>query len=559
MVSKHRRLLQPSSLAASLSLYVPAVVAQKAIGLARGVVLTYLLARAQYGLLGVGMMLFHLAAPLVTLGSNNALVRYASHYELAGRLEAFVRRVRWAVPAVALTLTAAALAAAGPITRLLLATGEHLGAPADAAVAYRARLHVCVAALANALVMALYHNLLGLAMGLRLYRLVALLELAFSAVFTAVVVAVLAAEPTALAALAAHGAVLTGVLAVGTALLHAAVRQRRPVRKPPLSSGGPAGVGPADAGGFPRATSGSESMGPDMAAPALGGSPAEAAAPPAAGMLRRVFRFGTAMMVGNLLLLAATYVSFYLVHRRYGPAPAGVFAVFLTLAQPVLLLGNAAWTVLYTHVARRWEARKRRAALLSLQTGYKAVTLALLALAVLLRATAPLWVRVLDARYEAGLVLLPGLLLLFQTMSGLSLLTIIARLRERPAAIAAALLAGAAVNALLARAWMPAGRPWAGMEAAAWAGGVGLYAGGMAVAAAYLLLARVPLRPGTWLVLLSPAMLALPVGPAAAAIGALLLLAFATPLVFARPEKRLLRQFVVEAGRRARAARQRGS
>jgi hypothetical protein len=74
---------------------------------------------------------------------------------------------------------------------------------------------------------------------------------------------------------------------------------------------------------------------------------------------------------------------------------------------------------------------------------------------------------------DGGPGLLGPLLMFFQVLSNLSLVMILSRLHERPIVIALCALAGGAVNALLAYAWLEGGT-----LGAARAAGVGLYLGG---------------------------------------------------------------------------------
>ncbi|HUU59918.1 MAG TPA: oligosaccharide flippase family protein, partial [Phycisphaerae bacterium] len=99
------RLLKVGSIAGSLGVYIPAVAAQKAMGLLRVLIFTYFLSKVEFGLWGLGMMIFNIAALVVTLGSNNGLVRYVSHYEARGRLQTFYRRARWVILGLGLILT----------------------------------------------------------------------------------------------------------------------------------------------------------------------------------------------------------------------------------------------------------------------------------------------------------------------------------------------------------------------------------------------------------------------------------------------------------------------
>ena len=82
----------------------------------------------------------------------------------------------------------------------------------------------------------------------------------------------------------------------------------------------------------------------------------------------------------------------------------------------------------------------------TLETAYKAVTIAMMAMTIMILAPARCGWPCCPAKYHQGLVLLGGLLMFFQAVSNLSLLTTVARLRERPIVIALAALAGGVAN-----------------------------------------------------------------------------------------------------------------
>jgi hypothetical protein len=137
--------------------------------------------------------------------------------------------------------------------------------------------------------------------------------------------------------------------------------------------------------------------------------------------------------------------------------------------------------------------------------------------------------------------------MLFAVLAQLALMTIIARLHERPWIIAAAALAGGAATVLLAQfvlmpKWGPAG--------AAWASGIGVYAGAGAVTTAYFLAARLRLSASTLLVLAAPIILILPPLPLALALATLIALAATTPAIFTHEEKRTLHQSARQLMRR---------
>lgn len=500
-------LLKIGSMAESLGVYVPAMVGQKALGLLRVLLFVNILreAQAEYGLWGLAMMVFSLAAPVATLGANHGLVRYASLYETRGQLLAFYRRVRWGCLVCAAAVTAVMFLGSGRITAWVFTSARSGGE-----IAYSRQLHACWAALANVLAGALYFNMLALAAGMRAYRIASVIELLFSIAFTAVGAAILSAWPTATALLAGHLFCLVLSLGVGMALLERAI--------PAIDAQAHVPAQPVQgevAGRIPQQDA------------------------PVDGALRKVLGFGLVSMIGNMLWLAAQYVSFYLTNRRYSKADAGVFTVFMQLSQMVLLVGNAAWAVIFTHVARRWESGQRREAMFTLETAFKVLSLALMSMTLAVYAAGPVWVRLLPERYRMGLSLLGGQLMFCQAVAHFSLVTVIARLRERPGLIALAAAAGAAANAALAAWWMPLYSY--GPTGAAWAAGAGIYIGAGIVTAAYLLLARIRLHPSTCLILAAPVLLVLPAWAGLAAWAVVIAAAVATDWFLTDDQKRLVR------------------
>ena len=540
------RLLQVGSIAQSIGVYVPVKMLQKALGLVRLLLFLVLMTRSEYGLWGLGMLIFTVAGPVLSLGSHHGLIRYAGLYEARGQLRAFCRRMQWAVPAVTIVMTAGAVAGSGLITDLVIVSYRQARA-----IAYAQQRMICWAALANALVLALYYNMLGLMYGLRTYRLAAAVELLFGVAFTALGIAALLISPTGLSALLAHLAALVVSLAAGVVVIHVGLDR--------LAEAGGMAMPERPGRGLRTAAQTTREQGTQrqLEAP-VGLEPLaeehwrSGAVLPAArdsragpelsmdGAFRRVLRFGLVALVGATLWSWAIYVSFWLTSKICGTALGGVYHAFLSLGQPVLFVADAIWAVLFTHVAKRWETGQRATALVILETAYKAVSMAMLTLTLVVVATAPVWVRILPQRFRAGEELLPGLFMFFQVVIHLALMSVLAKLHERPIVIALAALWAVAGNVLLALSWLPLYGP----RGAALAAGVGGYVGSGLVTGAYLLLCRVRLAWSTYFVIACPAILLLPVWLAAAAWACVVAVAILTPLMFDAPQKELLISFV---------------
>ena len=490
------RLLKVGSMSDAMGVYVPAMVLQKALALGRLVGLAYLMSRAgpQYGMWRIGLTVAVLAAPVLAFGAGPGLRRHVSTYAARGQLGVFYRRVRWFVPLVCLATGCIALACSGVITRGVIVSKARA---ARIDLPYGAQWALCVAALANGVVMGVYQSVVGFIVGMRAYRLVSVVEVAFNVLFAVLAAVAALVWPTGLALLCAHLAAVGITLAGAAWALHVLVAR---------------------------------STGDERASP-------QSPAPGASEMLGRLMRFGVGAMAATVGLLAAQSVSLYMVNRQMGKGPAGVYGLFAQLGQPVFMIASAAWTVVLTHAASQWASARRDEAMADLQTHYKAIATAAMTLAVLMLAAAPLWVRLLPEAFGQGLGLLCGLFLLYQSLAHMALMHIVARLHERPWVVGVSALAGGAVNAALALWWLPR---W-GLAGAAWAAGVGMYAGGGAVAVGYLLVTRTKPALSTCAVLAAPGLFLLgSVAPAwtiAAAWACVLGVAAKTNWVFSAEEK----------------------
>lgn len=514
------RLLKAGSMTESLSVYVPATVFQRFLGLGRMLLFVYLLKEAGYGLWGLGVVTFTMASSLVTLGSHHGLVRYVSFYEARGQLQAFYRRMRFFILGCAVALTAAALAGSDILVALTRSGVSQVG--------YHHQLHICWAALANAGLLGLYHNMLGFLVGMRRYRAVSVLEIAFAVCFTILGVGVLGVKADPLGLMVVHFISVAVVFVAGMFLLQLAVKSPAATAAPDKPAARP------EETLIPEPDS--DAVGLDSAMP-LPVRQAEAAEPAGLdGCFGRVLRFGFVATIAGFLWQGAGYVSFLLTSRRYGEARAGIFFAFLPLGQSMMALANAARAVIFTHVAKLWESGERRPAVFVLQTAYKALVLATMTLAVVLYVTSQWWVKILPAGFHEGLILLGGLLLFFQASIHLALLNTLARLHERPIVVAIAPLLGGAMIVPLALWWMETMESPAG---AALAAGVGMYAGMMVVSLGYFLIVRARLQSSTYFLMAVPAALLLPKWTLGLVWIAVLIVTIFTPWLLDARQKRI--------------------
>ncbi|MCP4376566.1 MAG: hypothetical protein GY794_10395 [bacterium] len=507
-----RKLYRVGTLGELMGIHVSVTVLQRVLGFVRMLVLAWMLVPEHMSLWGLGVMIFSILGPLMTLGTDTGTERYVSLFETRGRLEMFYRRMRFGVLTLVLVVSIALMASARPITSIVISVGK--GVPG---VTRDQQVMICCLALINAMLMALHFNVLAFLKGMRVYRIVSIVHILFSVLFTVLALVVLRFWPTATAALIIHAVALGVTLLVALGFLHFGIhhtgghRHRTTDRRKHPRPGHIDRRAPKPVKKLPR------------------------------NLFRRLATFGLISVLGTALWCANSYISFYMLFRNQelNKSQAGVFFVFMRLAHPVVLLANAAWAVLFVHVARRWESGQRDNAMDVLETAYKGIAMAIMTLAVLIYATAPYWVLILKSQYHCGVELVGPLLMSFLSVAFMALLTMTARLRERPAVIAAAAILSGVANVFLGSIWI--GQH--GVTGAAYAAGVGMFVGVGVVSIVFFLLSRVRLHWSTILVLLLPAVLLVPSWAAwTVAIGWALFLGvmLTTPLVFTRDQKKAL-------------------
>jgi O-antigen/teichoic acid export membrane protein len=231
-----------------------------------------------------------------------------------------------------------------------------------------------------------------------------------------------------------------------------------------------------------------------------------------------------------------------------GPSPAGVFAGVQLLASTLLVIANAIVIVVQTSVTKLWESRGPQEAERNLLLAHKVTTLLLLIAALAISAAAPLMVHVLPASYRQGASVMPPLLLFYLLAGHLLFLGIHFSLIERTRHLFVPWLLGAAGHVLFS--WhlvRPHLAPLGAMQAASWAGILGMSLG-LAASLALVLLERRPLDIGNWLLIAAGYVL---VSPAAwvppAILGTLLVLTLATDLILTPEEKRRLQKQLAAA------------
>jgi O-antigen/teichoic acid export membrane protein len=504
-----------------MSVYLPSMVLQKALGMARVILFTYLVSSYEMGIWGTGVMMLILGGAVVTLGTHHGMGRYVSLYESRGQLRAFFKRVWLLVLLIVILVTAVSFLFSEQILKWILLPRLH-GQVADS---YQWR--ICFAALANVGMMGVHLNMISFMYGLRVYRVVSVVEIFFSLVFTGLGLSMVCFDATALMILYAHLGALILTFVFGMTLLWGAVWRisaDSDLVDHSLPRENFAMLSEADA---------------DSVVSTITVRDTDTLEKP--GQHRRVemmqfLRFGFVGMIGSLIWLGGGYVSYFMVLRELGESSAGIFHVMMKLAQPLLFLASAAWAVIFSHVAKRWESNDREGAIYTFETAFKAITLVVMTLTVILYIAAPIWIRVLQVEYRQGYYCLPGLLTFFMAVSNLTVLGIPAKLHERPIVIAIAGLAGGGLNAILAMLWMPE----LGIVGAARAAGVGMYFGGGLVMLVYLLASKTRLHDSTYFLFATPALLLLPSYVAGAVWGIILPLCIFSSWFFDDNQKKLL-------------------
>ncbi|MCK5114062.1 MAG: hypothetical protein KAR11_04795 [Phycisphaerae bacterium] len=523
------RLFRVGSISQSMSIYLPASFLQLVLAMGRVLVFTYLITRDQMGVWGTGAMIFVVGAPLVCLGSNHALVRYVSVYEARKKLKLFFRRMRIFVPLLTCLLIGVTFACSKILISKVIYPQGH-----GEIASYQ--WQVGLAVIGNLGFMALYLCMLSFIYGLRVYALASLVEVLFAILFTATAVVWLSVGElgATLTMLLAHLGSLVVVVSIGMTLLWICVN--RIAKSPPIDAQTTPDIEPtADDGDMVKAT-----------IPVVG-----KIAPQLdeyyetlwEGLLRFV-KFGLAGMIGALLWQVSGYVSFTLVYQWSGQQSGGVFHVMNKLTQPLVVLAGAAWAVVFSHVAKQWETDKK-IAMETLELSFKAIALTVMTFTIAIYAFSPLWIKLLDARYQEGLAYLPGLFTLAVGISNLTMLTIPAKLHERPIIIGLGAVSGVALNILLAALWMPR---W-GEAGAALAAGVGMYFGGGIVMFVYLLASKVNLRDSSYFILALPVMLLLPVYILVPVWLVILATCIFSPWIFTKSQKTMLRTTAVNRWR----------
>src|SRR5262245_25353946 len=85
-IIRRAALFEATSVAGSISVYLPATVAFRLINFARIVLLTWWMPQAEFGLFNIVLPVINVLTPLCSLGLADAVARYAPLHEARGSL-----------------------------------------------------------------------------------------------------------------------------------------------------------------------------------------------------------------------------------------------------------------------------------------------------------------------------------------------------------------------------------------------------------------------------------------------------------------------------------------
>ena len=535
------RLFCPESMGQALSVYLPATGLSRMIGLLRGLVLAWLMAQEQWGVLQIALLVVNLLNPLCSLGLNDSVQRYVPLHETRGTLRRFLRLAVPLVLATGAALAGVVLVVASPLGDFLFTAlrTEETVAPSGPAV------HLTRLAAVAAFSLIAFYLIIATLRGLRMYRALGVIELAGNVVFTAMAVVVCATGWNEAGAVV--GCYAAAMLA--TAALVAPPLRRVVVRTEDDGTGGHTdgeteGPGDTQTGGQGNWSTNRNS--PSASRDRHGFSVRAVIAQ----MLRFSLWASLAAITWQVLL---GYPLWYL-HKAAGARAASIFAGVQLIAQGMLIVAHSIVIVVQAGVTKTWESRGRAEADRDLLLAHKATTLLLLAGGAVVTVLSPVVLRILPAQYAAGASVVPKLILFFLLSGHLLFLGVHFQLIERTRHLFVPWLLGVMGHAVFSAWWVrPAGGPVEAAVAASWAGVAGM---SMALAAMLVLILaeRRPLDRGSLLLIAVGFVLTLrSAGLVAAIVAAAMAVACLTGLVFDAGEKRRLRESAGRVGQSLRS------
>ncbi|HNQ23792.1 MAG TPA: hypothetical protein PKK06_11920 [Phycisphaerae bacterium] len=466
---RHRfdNLFRADAVVLSMGVHSAATLAQRGLGLARGVVLAWLISKEQYGLFGLALLVVNVLLPVCTGGLYEGVARFAPLHEARGTLKSFTVRVGvrltlltvgiglllWlAAGALGPVLFSAAGQASGTASPLSLPSPPRGRGVSPETVGLLRAVLICVITLAP------YQTLLGMLKGLRMFRAVSVVELLATILFTALALGLPLLgwrdAQTLVWSYTASNVVAVVVFVPGLLRRLPLLRVRAAAPLPSregLGEGGVAGASPLTLPS-PLRGEGAKDAASRLTPPSpLRGNRAEGA-PGDQGLARpgqlggRLMTYSLWLAATALLWNALSYYPVWHLLRATDAAVVGTFHAIRTMTQLIQIGAVVLSTVAAAHVTATWEQRGRPASLerLDLLTGVSLV--ALLAGAAALSVARPVLMHVLPRSFALGAAAYDPLLLFFVIVGVLGLLAIRFNLVQKPHWTCAAWLIGMVVS-----------------------------------------------------------------------------------------------------------------
>ncbi len=511
-MTEGRGLFRSETMTQALSVYLPATAVFRLVGFGRSVLLTWLMVeQAEFGLFALALVVINLLNPLCSLGLNEAVTRYTPMYETRQMLRSFLARVIpivWLVAFLTSTLLMSYSKAIGPLLFQTVSPDK----PA-ALIAWGRSVALMQHVVWAVFSLIIYFLALSILKGLRMYRALSLIELTHGVVFTALaIISVKLGHGTSMSLTACY--MMSLWIALGCFALPAALHlmlepgQDEPLRGDPL--------------------------------------------------FRRLLAFSLWAALAAIMWQGLQNYPLWYLNRVHGAQAAGVFGAMRAITQYVLIAAVTIATVAMTAVTKHWEADGREPADRLLALSFKATSLLLLTLCVVVAVLRDQVVLIFDPRYRGGAEAVPILLLTFLTAGNLSFMAIHFNLIEKTRFLFWPWALGLATNALVG-VWLVRGvaghavttaaAPQAGpafawltcrftteVGSAAWTGAIGMVVA-LAVCVALLRVERRPVDRGAVILLLAALVLAVRWYVSVPVVAILWLVAWRGSTLFSEKEK----------------------
>lgn len=420
----------------SLGASVTATACSRAIGLARGVVLAWLIPQEEFGLLGIALLVANILMPICGAGLYEGVARYAPLHEASGTLRQFVLRVSLLVLVIALVTCGILVLGSGTVGSWLFTAGWFASGTAPSPEHVAQAIPLTRAVLACVLTLACYQTLLGLLKGLRLFRAVAAAELLAAILFTLLAVAG-ASLGYATAHAVMYGYALSSALSVVMLAPGLFIRVgTTPQPKPDRPRRGPASL-----------------------------------------VFYSLWAAATAVTWHAL----SYYPMWYLL-KVSDSATVGTFHAVRIITQLIQVGAVMLTAVVAANVNRLWERQGRDIARPQLELLTRASLIGLMVAATLLSLARPLVMGLFPPAFAAGTAAYDPLVLFFLLVGIVGLTAIRLNVVERPKLVFFAWLLGAAVNVIASFALMGSATgsgnvdDLSPLQAAAWSGVAGVTA-----------------------------------------------------------------------------------